>query len=366
MLKLSKLLEKQSIYSTPDKYSNTRLATHFTFVCATATLFITVFRPFVSYIPIELIVLGLITSGVLYVLWFIFKEGLLIEHSSKILLAVSKLILLPMLIVSGGINSQFLPVVLILPFIFLLIGGFNYAIVSIIFWTIVWPIFFFIGPIPFDLTNSIWDEGKVASITLWLMLTNILSLMIIIKIENINRRQQNALIQLANSDVLTGVLNRRGLIETLEKDIEDSKKHLSQLSVMFIDIDHFKKFNDHNGHAEGDIALRRVAQCLQDNVCPGKDTIARFGGEEFVAILKRVDQQKAHNIADEMRTAVKSLALFYGTTTNDRLSITIGFYTTRCRDEDQKIILKKADNALYYGKANGRDKTVCANTLADV
>lgn len=363
MFKIDKYLEKQSNYSNPDKYSTIRMCTHFTFVCATATLLITIFRPFISYIPLTLIFLGLLTSGTLYILWFIFKEGLLIKHSATILISFSKIILVPMLTVSGGINSQFMPIVLLMPFIFMLIGGFNYAIFSIVFWTIAWLLFFFIGPTSYDLTSNIWDEGKAASATLWLTVANFLTLMIILKIENINRRQQNTLLELANSDALTDIFNRRGLMEVLERELIHSQTSKRELSLLFIDIDHFKKFNDFKGHDEGDIALKRIAACLKEEIRSEKDTIARFGGEEFVVILKETGQEKAYEIAENMRNAVTNLALFYGSKTSDRLSITTGLYSTNCINENQKAILKKADQALYHGKENGRNQTVSANEL---
>lgn len=366
MFKIDNFLEKQSSYSNPDKYSTIRMCTHFTFVCATATLLITIFRPFISYIPIALIILGLITSGILYILWFIFKEGLLIEQSSTILLCISKIILVPMLTVSGGINSQFMPIVLLTPFIFMLIGGFNYAIISIVFWTIAWLVFFFIGQTPYNLTNNIWDEGKAASSTLWLTVANILTLMIILKIENINRRQQNTLLRLANSDALTDIFNRRGLMEVLEHELRHSQDSQQELSILFIDIDYFKKFNDFNGHDEGDIALKRIAACLKEQIRSEQDTIARFGGEEFIVILKETPENKAFEIAENMRKMITDLALFYGAKTSNKLSITIGLYCTNCINENQKIILKKADQALYYGKENGRNQTVSANELLNV
>lgn len=363
MFKIDKYLEKQSNYANPDKYSTIRMCTHFTFVCATATLLITIFRPFISFIPLSLIFLGLITSGILYILWFIFKEGLLIKYSATILITMSKIILVPMLTVSGGINSQFMPVVLLMPFIFMLIGGFNYAIISIAFWSIAWLIFFFIGPTSYDLTSNIWDEGKAASATLWLTVANFLSLMIILKIENINRRQQNNLLELANSDALTDIFNRRGLIEVLERELLYSQTSKKELSLMFIDIDYFKKFNDFHGHDEGDIALKRIAACLKEQISSEKDTIARFGGEEFVVILKEASHAKAFEIAEQMREAVMDLALFYGSKSSNRTSITIGLYTTDCINENQKTVLKKADQALYQGKESGRNKTVSANEL---
>lgn len=366
MFKIDKYLEKQPNYSNPDKFSTIRMSTHFTFVCATATLLITILRPFISYIPLPLIFLGLLTSGILYILWFIFKEGLLIEQSSTILFVVSKIILVPMLTVSGGINSQFMPVVLLMPFIFMLIGGFNYAVFSIAFWTVAWLAFFFIGPTSYNLTNNIWDEGKAASTTLWLTVANILTLMIILKIENINRRQQTTLLELANSDALTDLFNRRGLIEVLERELIHSQTSKKALSLIFIDIDYFKKFNDFNGHDEGDTALKKIAACLKEEIRNEKDQVARFGGEEFVVILKETSQEKAYDIAEKMRKAVTNLALFYGPKTNNRLSITCGIYTTNCINETQKTILKKADQALYHGKENGRNQTVSANELFNV
>lgn len=364
MLPLNKYLEKKSNYTNPDTYAAIKMCTQFTFACATATLLVTFLLAFITPIPLIVSLLGVFISGFLYILWFLFKEGILIKYSNNILLVASKLILLPKIFITGGIYSELIPLALILPFIFMLLGGFYHAFTAIVFWTISWLILFFIGEVPFDLTNSVWNEGKAASITLWLVATNILSLMVILKIENINRRQQKSLLKIANSDVLTDVHNRRGLIEILQKEMDYCVRNKQVLSLLFIDIDHFKRFNDNNGHEQGDIALKRVAACLKEQVRKNQDTVARFGGEEFVVLLRDTQSDKAFEIAEKMRSSIKSLQMYYDTrtksTSEEMLSITIGLYSTNCINETQKSILKKADQALYFGKENGRDQVVKA------
>lgn len=363
MLKLNKYLEEQTNYNNPDKYATVKMSTQFTFACATAVLFVTILLPFITSIPLIVTLLGLFISGFLYILWFIFKEGILIKHSSNILLVVSKLILFPKIFITGGLYSELIPIALILPFIFMLLGGFNHALTAIVFWTISWLVLFFIGEVPFDLTNTVWNDGKAASITLWLVATNLLSLMVVLKIENINRRQQKSLLKLANSDVLTDVHNRRGLVEILQKEVDYCLRSKKTLSVLFLDIDHFKLFNDNNGHAQGDIALKRVAACLKMKIRKGQDTVARFGGEEFVIVLRETESDEAFQIAEKIRESIKDLHIHYEKGSDKVLSITIGLYATNCINESQKSILKKADQALYYGKENGRDIVISANQL---
>lgn len=363
MQKLNKYLEQKPNYADPDKYANIKMCTHFTFACATTTLLITFLLPFITPTPLIVTLLGLFISGFLFIIWFLFKEGILIKHSSNILLVVSKLILLPKIFITGGIYSELVPVALVLPFIFMLLGGFNHALIAIVFWTITWLFLFFIGEVPFDLTTSVWNDGKAASITLWLVATNFLSLMVVLKIENINRRQQKNLLQIANSDVLTDVYNRRGLMETLQQEVDYCIRTKRMLSVLFIDIDHFKRFNDNNGHANGDLALKKVAACLKKQVRKGQDTVARFGGEEFVIVLRETENEEAYEVAEKIRESIKDLSMHYEKNSDDVLTITIGLYTTNCINESQKSILKKADQALYFGKEHGRDRVISAKQL---
>lgn len=358
MFNIFKYLEGQSSDSVRYGDAHDNVTTQFTFACAAATLFITLLLPFLSNIPLIVTLLGVFISGFLFILWFLFKEGVLIKHSANILLIVSKLILLPKILITGSLYSELIPVALILPFIFMLLGGFNHALTVISFWAITWLILCFIGPIPFNLTETTWNEGKAASITLWLVATSILSLMVIIKIENINRRQKKYLMQIANSDALTDVYNRRGLSELLQNEIEYCSRTKRELSILFLDIDHFKRYNDNNGHAKGDAALKKVAACLKENTRVGQDIVARFGGEEFVVILRETSQDEAYSIAEKIRIKIKDLGIFYEATQSDRLSITIGLYTTNCINESEKSIIKKADQALYFGKENGRDQVV--------
>jgi len=159
--------------------------------------------------------------------------------------------------------------------------------------------------------------------------------------------------EVAAIDALTGLHNRRWLDETFSRQVERAVRSGRPLTVLLIDIDHFKRLNDERGHQAGDEALREVSTTLAAAVRP-RDSLARYGGEEFAVLVPDVDGQQAVQVAERLREAVASRAL----PAAGRTTVTISVGVAVKRPEDTlALMLGRADAALYRAKQAGRNRT---------
>lgn len=174
------------------------------------------------------------------------------------------------------------------------------------------------------------------------------------QLEAANRRLE----ELSFLDALTDVANRRQFEQILDLEWRRAVRSGAPLSLLLADIDHFKHFNDTNGHQAGDRCLRDVATLLDSVVQRAGDQVARYGGEEFAAMLPETDAEGAGKIAERMRLAVERLE-----TGGGRVTISIGVATTLARETlSPDALVAAADGALYDAKRAGRN-TVRARTL---
>lgn len=173
------------------------------------------------------------------------------------------------------------------------------------------------------------------------------------------RAANDQLERMAVTDPLTGLPNRRVLMDVLRREVERNLRHRHGLSVLILDVDHFKDVNDRYGHAAGDSVLQQVA-ALSARTVRGSDTLARYGGEEFVVVAPETDEAQARQLAERIRHALESSAFAVD---QQKLSVTasIGVATMREDDKDPGPILGRADAALYAAKAAGRNR-VAADT----
>ncbi|MEN2393559.1 sensor domain-containing diguanylate cyclase [Pseudomonas halotolerans] len=176
------------------------------------------------------------------------------------------------------------------------------------------------------------------------------------------RRRHHAereLAQLASVDSLTGLANRRTLDETLQQEWLRAQRSGQPLSVMMIDADHFKAFNDHHGHQRGDEALRTLAQLIGRHVRRPADLAARYGGEEFSVVLPETTTAGAFTMAQNIREAVEQLPPVIPGAAPMTVSIGIATWAQGPYGELEQLMLA-ADKALYQAKASGRNRVVCA------
>ncbi|MDD2338310.1 MAG: diguanylate cyclase [Geobacteraceae bacterium] len=181
------------------------------------------------------------------------------------------------------------------------------------------------------------------------------------KLQDELRRANEILLDISNTDHLTGLYNRRYLMDVLEREFLRSSRKGSLLSFLIIDIDHFKEINDKFGHQEGDVVLTRAATAFRDQLrC--YDTPIRFGGDEFVAVLPETSLPDAMTVAERVRKALDAIT-FSGKL--EKMKITASLGLAVYPGEGVKTVedlIREADNALYRAKARGRN---CADGPLD-
>ncbi len=165
--------------------------------------------------------------------------------------------------------------------------------------------------------------------------------------------------RLATTDALTGIGNRRNFDETLEREWERCARAVAPLSLLLLDIDCFKLFNDRYGHVEGDACLHRVAQAVRSCVKRPTDLCARYGGEEFAVILGNTEAAGARAIAEEIAQAVRALAIPHEGSQAGCVSVSIGAATVVPAPViAASSLVTQADAALYQAKKEGRNRVV--------
>lgn len=169
---------------------------------------------------------------------------------------------------------------------------------------------------------------------------------------------------LATVDSLTGLGNRRHLDDRLAALVGESKRQSDGFSLLMLDIDHFKQFNDQFGHAAGDDGLRAVATVLGSTLSRGRDFAARYGGEEFVVVLPGSDRTGALAVAEQVRQRCERLLIAHAGGAQ-RLTVSIGVVTVRPGETtDATEVMGAADRALYRAKATGRNRVFEAHALS--
>ena len=157
----------------------------------------------------------------------------------------------------------------------------------------------------------------------------------------------------AEVDALTGSFNRRTIDQWLARAFDEAQRDGQPVSVLFIDLDHFKSINDRYGHACGDFCLRNVASVLR-SALPEGDLFGRYGGEEFIAVLPGRGGAAARIIGEQLRAAVENMALDWSGQTL-QLTVSVGVATRRDNEDTPAATLDRADKALYAAKRSGRN-----------
>jgi len=167
-----------------------------------------------------------------------------------------------------------------------------------------------------------------------------------------HRAVQSALI-----DPLTGVKNRSTMIDAIQREIKLARRHGRSLSVVLLDIDHFKRVNDDHGHLYGDQALRAVAQCVQKTI-RDSDLLFRYGGEEFLILLSGTGPEGSELLAERIRQEVESTNPL--SNKDIRLTVSLGITSLRGEPDATELLLERADAALYRAKQGGRNRVEIA------
>ena len=167
-----------------------------------------------------------------------------------------------------------------------------------------------------------------------------------------NEKQVDETLNLATSDPLTGLHNRRGFFPLANQLYSRAKRDGSPLSLLYIDIDHFKQINDQFGHLAGDQSLVGIAGSLQQR-SRESDVLARLGGDEFILLMPNANLKSAQQLAGEIR---QSIPIRFQAEQGRELTLSIGVAQLKVQDQSVEDLLQRADQALYRAKSNGRNR----------
>lgn len=172
------------------------------------------------------------------------------------------------------------------------------------------------------------------------------------------KQQHDQLVKMATHDQLTGLYNRHYLSDVLSKKVSEAKRHSNPLSVIIVDIDHFKSVNDTFGHLMGDIILKAVAKVMKESARK-EDVAARFGGEEFIIVLDSCMAHDALIKAENLRSKIQALS-------PEGIAVTASFGVAQLDENTQRYedLLKHADTALYRAKEEGRNRVILYESKA--
>jgi len=176
-----------------------------------------------------------------------------------------------------------------------------------------------------------------------------------------NLRLRDVLRNQSIRDPLTGLFNRRFMEESLEREVRRAARNNESVSLLMLDIDHFKQFNDTFGHQAGDMILRQFGDFLNQRT-RGQDVACRYGGEEFVLILAGATDDDGSKRAEILREELKQLTVWHSGQVLGRIAVSIGVSSFPGHGANGVELLRAADQALYRAKTEGRDRVVVANS----
>ena len=208
--------------------------------------------------------------------------------------------------------------------------------------------------------------GKIRESQIFLVLSASLIILLLVSIIFLVARSfikdlrsaENKLVEMATHDFLTGLLNRREAYHRLNEEVQRTRRSQKPFSLLFLDLDHFKKINDVHGHSAGDIVLQSVAATMQMGVRP-YDLCCRYGGEEFLVALPEIGLEEATLAAERLRLDIAAQEITVAPDT--RLGITASIGVATLNDEETiDQLISRADDAMYRGKQQGRNRVSVA------
>ncbi len=217
-----------------------------------------------------------------------------------------------------------------------------------------------------DIYADWWHKAFRIAVVVACCVMLILALVVWLRLE-LRRRTiaEAALLRLADEDGLTGLANRRRFADALRHEWDLAARQGTTLSLLMVDADCFKAYNDTYGHIAGDEALTALALCLRKNLRRPGDLAARYGGEEFAVILPCTDANGAARVAEAIRRDVFGAAMTHMTSSHGAVSVSIGSASLDPREGNCPAdLVAAADAALYAAKAGGRNRVVAGDTMA--
>lgn len=226
---------------------------------------------------------------------------------------------------------------------------------DLLIWHEIVPYAAAITPAAFEQGQPAWWWRLWQGMTLYIGLP--VSVLLILALFASHDALQRRLARLAITDALTGLTNRRHFMARLDQELARQRRHARPLTVVAMDVDHFKRINDQHGHAKGDEALVALATTLSIGVRAPTDLIARLGGEEFALLLPDTALSDAQTVCMRLQSLLAARPV---PNNSAPLALTISMGVVQCRGVDAQTILREADALLYRAKASGRDCMVCS------
>jgi len=173
----------------------------------------------------------------------------------------------------------------------------------------------------------------------------------------VNRTDKPEILNSSHFDVLTGIFNRGYLNHNIDRIMSSMEQSGEPLSIMLADIDYFKQYNDRYGRDAGDNCLRYIAETLKSSLYRGNDFVARFGGEEFIAVLPSTNEEGARLVAERMINQIKGLEIPHESSPVSKvITVSIGVVTSANCKIAADCFFKRVDEALYQAKDHGRNQ----------
>lgn len=321
-------------------------------------------RPFMIYLPPFVTALGVLNVIAASATYFVIRSGRFPRCEATLVLALCNLVTLPLYLITGGVNSQFSFFMPVLALVTALVGTARMAWALAGLFILLILVLIYAGEQVTDLTSYPYVADKTLARGAWLIVGVLVASYFGSYFRRAYDRQSVLLDKLATVDHLTGLLNRRGLEVRLAEELQRSTRSGQPLSVLMMDVDYFKQFNDRNGHAAGDECLIRVGRCLRRNT-RAEDIVSRYGGEEFLLVLVNTDERQALIVAEKLRRALNEMP---ASSTGENISVTIGTVTTVANRSLDRMpaseqLIHHADEALYVGKANGRNRVEASKAV---
>ena len=208
------------------------------------------------------------------------------------------------------------------------------------------------------------DDYLIKPISAVILRAKIHAMERIIEMRDTLSQLNDKLEKLSQTDSLTQVYNRRAFDDIAQKQWRVATRRHSSISVLMLDVDHFKLYNDHYGHPAGDSCLVQVSAAIKSSLLRPEDTLGRYGGEEFIVILPETDRQGAERVASTIRRNIEELRIEHNnSSTADVVSISIGGATcSNTTGSSLEGLIKQADQALYKSKQAGRNRVTVEGT----
>lgn len=315
-------------------------------------------------VKINLIIVIMVSIAFMYFLWLISRyEGNIdinINFIDIIETIILTIIFITVILCTGKNSSGYKLLSIFIVLISSIQFGKSYGLIVSIIQSI--------SIICINITTTNWNKDAISVYfhnDLVLSAALIVTALIIGMYVDTEKEHTKELKELANKDELTGLFNHRYFQDYLTKSIEDAERNDKEISLLFMDIDHFKIYNDINGHLAGDLLLKQMGTILKNNMREN-DIVARYGGEEFAVVLPNTTEYDAVNIGERIRKAIQD-SEFIGQKNqpdgNVTMSIGVSSYPTRASNKHQ--LINTADDALYRAKSFNKNRVESYHSVLD-